>query len=86
MKRKGFTLAEMMIVMLIVSIITAAMLPVMTKRQKDSDTNQHWEAMTDATQGIDARVSDSQTVAIGNTTNALNATTKKSKLLNKFLI
>ena len=40
--KKGFTLAEMMVVMLIMSIILAAMAPVMTTRSK-ADSND-WSA------------------------------------------
>ena len=39
--KKGFTLAEMMVVMLIMSIILAAMAPVMTTRSK-ADTSSPW--------------------------------------------
>lgn len=79
----AFTLAEMMIVLAIISIVTVAMLPVMTKKQKDSEENksQFWETMTDAGQGIDAKITKSQTVAIGNTANSLNDDTTTSKLL-----
>ena len=40
-KKLGFTLAEMMVVMLIMSIILAAMAPVMTTRNK-SDYSSPW--------------------------------------------
>ncbi|HIT93269.1 MAG TPA: type II secretion system protein, partial [Candidatus Stercorousia faecigallinarum] len=39
--RLGFTLAEMMVVMLIMSIILAAMAPVMTTRSK-ADSSSPW--------------------------------------------
>jgi len=46
-KQSAFTLAEMMIVLLVLSLITAAFLPIMTKRTKSAGSNQLWSPAAD---------------------------------------
>ena len=62
--KKGFTLAEMMVVMLILSIVLAAMAPVITTRSK-TDQSSPWKYsegnLSDAYYGL----GDSQTAMIG---------------------
>ncbi|MFQ8625779.1 MAG: prepilin-type N-terminal cleavage/methylation domain-containing protein [Candidatus Gastranaerophilaceae bacterium] len=62
--KKGFTLAEMMVVMLILSIVLAAMAPVMTTRNKTDQTSP-WRYsegnLSDAYYGL----GESQTAMIG---------------------
>ena len=41
-QKSGFTLAEMMVVMLIMSIIMAAFAPVVTTRNKSGDNSERW--------------------------------------------
>lgn len=76
--KKGFTLAEMMVVMLILSIVLAAMAPVITTRSK-TDQSSPWKYsegnLSDAYYGL----GDSQTAMIGQ--RELNDTDETAKLI-----
>ena len=63
-KSVGFTLAEMMVVMLIMSIIMAAMAPVMTRKAK-TDTSSPWKWSNLGSPHAYFGVNDSQTALIG---------------------
>ncbi len=47
MNKKGFSLAEMMVVLLILSIVLAASLPIITKRSKISSSSAIWQYTSD---------------------------------------
>ena len=62
-KKHGFTLAEMMVVMLILSIVLAAMAPVMTTRNK-SDYSSPWRYATNGSDAYFAGNANSNQVAM----------------------
>jgi prepilin-type N-terminal cleavage/methylation domain-containing protein len=65
----AFSLAEMMIVMLIISIVTAAMLPVITKRQSGANNGGHclWTESSSNSADIYSREASNASVMIGAT-------------------
>ncbi|MCI1273911.1 MAG: tail fiber domain-containing protein, partial [Clostridiaceae bacterium] len=85
MKKNGFTLAEMMVVMLILSIIMAAFAPIMTRRNKaDMNNRSPWQYVDgESNHNIYFNASGDDTVAM------LGTATKIAKLrqpLGKFII
>ena len=62
--KKGFTLAEMMVVMLIMSIILAAMAPVMTTRSK-ADSSSPWRFSPNNSSDAYFGIGDAQIAMIG---------------------
>ena len=74
----GFTLAEMMVVMLIMSIIMAAFAPVVTTRNKSGDNSERWRWARNRSD-IYYGIADTQVAMIGQ--NEREATDPSSKLL-----
>ena len=64
LEKRGFTLAEMMVVMLILSIVMAAMAPVMTTRNK-SDYSSPWRYSPSNSSDAYFGVGDSQVALLG---------------------
>ena len=77
-KFSGFTLAEMMVVMLIMSIIMAAFAPVVTTRNKSGDNSERWRWARNRSD-IYYGIADTQVAMIGQ--NEREATDPSSKLL-----
>ncbi|MDR1327755.1 MAG: prepilin-type N-terminal cleavage/methylation domain-containing protein, partial [Heliobacteriaceae bacterium] len=50
MKKKAFTLAEIMIVLLILSIILAAFAPIMTRRSTAGKSSEYWHSKNNGAQ------------------------------------
>ena len=77
-QKSGFTLAEMMVVMLIMSIIMAAFAPVVTTRNKSGDNSERWRWARNRSD-IYYGIADTQVAMIGQ--NEREATDPSSKLL-----
>src|SRR5574344_523548 len=64
-KTNGFSLAEMLIVMLVLTILLAAMMPVLTKRQKISTEDGLWHISPDNSADIYSRQTDDSVAIVG---------------------
>ncbi len=67
LRQNGFTLAEMMVVLLILSITLAAFAPVMTQRHRAASGTSLWERTASGAGGIYYNLGNAESVIIGDT-------------------